>query len=180
MASRSVDGRSAGGAVACPHWLATETGRDVLASGGDALAAEIGGACQATGGFLRAGDLAAYEPEWVAPVRAPHRDVEVVTTPPNSQGITALVMLNALLALGADGQPQANVQVLTRALAGATPGEAVAAPRVRHGRFALEDDAEVLQAEDDLGADTIAALRARGHRVVVTPPRDEGMGHAHA
>jgi gamma-glutamyltranspeptidase/glutathione hydrolase len=294
------------------------------------LAARMGRACEEAGGFLRAGDLAAYEPEWVAPVRAPHRDVEVVTTPPNSQGITALVMLNVLRALGADrlepgsvdhldalvaakraafadrdrhvadpafvavdtdalltpehaaealrlarpiepaptggdtvylcavdgagnacsliqsiyyafgscftagdtgillhnrahyfataeghpnrlepgkrplhtlmasialrdgapwlvfgamgadGQPQANVQVLGRALAGATPAEAVAAPRVRHGRFALEDDAEVLQAEEDLGADTIAALRARGHRVVVTPPRDEGMGHAHA
>jgi gamma-glutamyltranspeptidase/glutathione hydrolase len=41
MASRSVDGRSAGGAVACPHWLATETGRDVLAAGGNALDAAV-------------------------------------------------------------------------------------------------------------------------------------------
>jgi gamma-glutamyltranspeptidase / glutathione hydrolase len=305
-----------------------DAGADDLYRG--ALAAEIDRACHAAGGFLRAGDLAAYEPEWVMPVRAAHRGVEVVTTPPNSQGITALLMLNALRALGADGlepgsaeaieafltakraafadrdrhvadpafvaidtdallapehaaealrdvrppapaptggdtvylcavdaagnacsliqsiyyafgscftagdtgillhnrahhfttaeghpnrlepgkrplhtlmasialrdgapwllfgamgadaQPQANVQVLARVLAGATPAEAVAAPRVRHGRFALEDDAEVLQAEEDLGADTIAALRARGHHVVATPPRDERMGHAHA
>src|SRR5919205_639439 len=41
MASRSVDGRSAGGAVACPHWLATEIGRDVLAAGGNALDAAV-------------------------------------------------------------------------------------------------------------------------------------------
>jgi len=32
----------------------------------------------------------------VDPVRARHRELEVVVTPPNSQGVTALMMLNAL------------------------------------------------------------------------------------
>jgi gamma-glutamyltranspeptidase/glutathione hydrolase len=292
------------------------------------LAAEIDRACRAAGGLLRADDLANYAPGWVAPVRVEHRGVEVVTTPPNSQGVTALLMLNVMRALGAheftpgsadyidafvaakraafadrdrhvcdpafhgidsdallhpahalrslrtaraavgaptggdtvyvcavdhdgnacsliqsiyyafgscftagpillhnrahyfataaghpnrlqpgkrplhtlmaclalrdgapwlvfgtmgaDGQPQTNVQVLARILAGATPAQAVAAPRVRHGRFALEDDAEILAVERDIGLDTIETLRARGHRIVVTPPHDERMGHAHA
>jgi gamma-glutamyltranspeptidase/glutathione hydrolase len=303
-----------------------EAGADDLYRG--RLAAEIDRACRAAGGLLRADDLANYAPRWVAPLRIEHRGVEVVTTPPNSQGVTALLMLNAMRALGAhglapgsadyidalvaakraafadrdrhvcdpafhdvdsdalldpahalrsmraappglaaptggdtvyvctvdhagnacsliqsiyyafgscfaagpillhnrahyfatepghpnrlqpgkrplhtlmaclalrdgapwlvfgtmgaDGQPQTNVQVLDRIVAGATPAQAVAAPRVRHGRFALEDDADILEVERDIGLDTVNALRARGHRVAVTPPHDERMGHAHA
>ena len=45
-------------------------------------------------------------------------------------------------AMGADGQPQTNVQVLHRLLTGDHPGDAVAAPRILHGRFLLEDDSE--------------------------------------
>ena len=67
-----------------------------------AVADEIDAAMRAADGLLRRDDLAAYAPEWVEPVRARHRELEVVVTPPNSQGVTALMMLNALELLGAE------------------------------------------------------------------------------
>jgi gamma-glutamyltranspeptidase len=82
--------------------------------------------------------------------------------------------------MGADGQPQANVQVLHRILAGEGPAEAVAAPRVLHGRFALEDDPDTLHVEADHGPDGVDALAARYPQVAVVPPCSELMGHAHA
>jgi gamma-glutamyltranspeptidase/glutathione hydrolase len=82
--------------------------------------------------------------------------------------------------MGADGQPQTNVQVLHRLLAGAHPQDAVAAPRVLHGRFLLEDDPDVLHVEADLEPATLASLRADVATLDVLSPRDERMGHAHA
>jgi gamma-glutamyltranspeptidase/glutathione hydrolase len=76
--------------------------------------------------------------------------------------------------MGADGQPQFNVQVLHRLLGGASPAEAVAAPRILHGRFALADDPEMLRAEADYG-DAAGELGA-----VQIPVHDSLMGHAHA
>jgi gamma-glutamyltranspeptidase len=66
-----------------------------------ALAGEIDTAFRGAGGLLRREDLAAFAPEWADPVRLSYRGIDVVTTPPNSQGVTALVMLNALAALDA-------------------------------------------------------------------------------
>jgi gamma-glutamyltranspeptidase / glutathione hydrolase len=278
------------------------------------------------GGLLRADDLGAYAPRWVAPIHTRHAGLDVLTTPPNSQGITALLMLDHLAArhadlragadyvhaftaakraafavrdryvtdpddmavpadellregglvwnaaapvaappvggdtvylctadaegnacsliqsiyygfgsgfvagdtgvllhnrghyfsleddhpnrlepgkrplhtlmacmaledgrprfvfgtMGADGQPQTNVQVLHRLLAGAGPQEAVAAPRFLHGRFLLEDDPEILHVEADLDPATLAALEADVAALAVVPPRDERLGHAHA
>ena len=48
------------------------------------------------GGFLRAEDLSAYEPEWVDPVCVKYRDCEVWEMPPNGQGLVALMALNIL------------------------------------------------------------------------------------
>ena len=64
-----------------------------------ALAGEIDVAFRAAGGLLRGEDLAAFEPEWVEPVRLRYRGLDILTTPPNSQGVTALMMLNALAEL---------------------------------------------------------------------------------
>ena len=64
------------------------------------LADRIDAACRRAGGFLRREDLEAYAPEWVAPLRLSYRGLDVITTPPNSQGIAALMMLNALEVLG--------------------------------------------------------------------------------
>jgi gamma-glutamyltranspeptidase/glutathione hydrolase len=82
--------------------------------------------------------------------------------------------------MGADGQPQTTVQVLSRALAGADAQAAVSAPRVLAGRFLVEDDEERLLTESDLGAETISELRMLDHDVEPVPPRDERMGHAQA
>ncbi len=48
------------------------------------------------GGWLRYEDLAAHQGEWVDPVCAPYRDVEVCEIPPNSQGVAALQTLRIL------------------------------------------------------------------------------------
>jgi gamma-glutamyltranspeptidase / glutathione hydrolase len=64
-----------------------------------ALADEIDAAFRAADGLLRRDDLAAFAPEWVDPVRLRYRGHDVLTTPPNSQGVTALMMLNALAEL---------------------------------------------------------------------------------
>jgi len=69
-------------------------GRDAYYGGpvGD----EIARAVQAAGGVLTADDVAAHRGDWVDPVSTTYRDVEIATIPPNSQGITALMALNAL------------------------------------------------------------------------------------
>src|SRR4051812_17297843 len=64
-----------------------------------ALADDIDAAFRAAGGLLRRADLAAFAPEWVEPVRLRYRGLDVLTTAPNSQGVTALMMLNALAVL---------------------------------------------------------------------------------
>jgi gamma-glutamyltranspeptidase len=302
-------------------------GRDLYEG---ALASEFDSALRAADGFLRRKDLEVYAPQWVEPLSVRYRGAEVFTTAPNSQGITALMMLNALTVqqaadhhpgsaahvnalirakraafadrdrhvsdprfvdapighllsldharaaladvppaattsntgdtvylctadregnacsliqslyygfgscftagdtgillhnrghyfslaedhpnrlepgkrtlhtlmacmafeddrlrlvfgtMGADGQAQTNVQVLERLLAGQQPREAVAAPRVLHGRFAAEDDPELLSVEQGLGADVIEELVRQGHDPAVLPDHDERLGHAHA
>jgi gamma-glutamyltranspeptidase/glutathione hydrolase len=82
--------------------------------------------------------------------------------------------------MGADGQPQFNVQVLQQLLAGATPPEAVSRPRVLHGRFALEDDPDLLHVEPPLDDEVVGALHRAGHQVRLTAGPDDRMGHAHA
>jgi gamma-glutamyltranspeptidase/glutathione hydrolase len=48
------------------------------------------------GGWLRYEDFAAHQGEWVDPVCAPYRDVQVCELPPNSQGVVALQTLRIL------------------------------------------------------------------------------------
>lgn len=48
------------------------------------------------GGVLRASDLEAFDAEWTEPLRVRYRHLDVYTTPPNSQGATALIWLNLL------------------------------------------------------------------------------------
>jgi gamma-glutamyltranspeptidase len=71
-----------------------EGGRDVFYTGeiGRAIAAF----CQANGGLLAAEDLAAHRSNWVTPISATYRGYRVYESPPNSQGIAALEMLNIL------------------------------------------------------------------------------------
>lgn len=51
---------------------------------------------EAEGGFVTREDLAAHDSEWVEPISATFRGVEVFQVPPNSQGFVALEMLNLL------------------------------------------------------------------------------------
>jgi gamma-glutamyltranspeptidase len=316
----------AGGDVLRQPELAATLQRIARAGAADLYAGElgdrIGHAVRAADGLLRASDLHAYRSEWVAPVATRVGGLDVLTTPPNSQGITALLMLDfmgasdgrrpgsaayvedfvaakrlafalrdrhvtdprhmaiappdllagavpsavpaippaggdtvylctvdaagnacsliqslyygfgscyvagdtgvllhnrahyfsldhatanvlapgkrtlhtlmACMALesgrlrhvfgtmGADGQPQTNVQVLHRLLAGESPQAAVAAPRVLHGRFVLEDDPETLHVEADVDAAVQASLGDARPRLNLLPPGSERMGHAHA
>ncbi len=48
------------------------------------------------GGWLRYDDLARHQGEWVDPICAPYRSVEVCELPPNSQGVVALQTLRIL------------------------------------------------------------------------------------
>ena len=73
--------------------VATE-GAAVMYGGslGDRIAKAVGNA----GGLLSARDFAEHSVEWVEPIRTTYREYEVVTIPPNSQGMALLQMLNIM------------------------------------------------------------------------------------
>ncbi|ALM51992.1 gamma-glutamyltransferase family protein [Halomonas huangheensis] len=60
------------------------------------LADQIDAFSRDTGGLLRKEDLAGYHPEWVEPISARYRDVDVWEIPPNGQGLVALMALRIL------------------------------------------------------------------------------------
>ncbi len=66
---------------------------------GGPIGEEIARAIQEAGGAMTAEDIAAHRGDWVEPISTTYHGVEVATTPPNSQGITALMALNVLQAL---------------------------------------------------------------------------------
>jgi gamma-glutamyltranspeptidase/glutathione hydrolase len=69
-------------------------GRDAYYRG--PIARTIDAYMRRIGGWLRYEDLASHQGEWVDPVCAPYRDVEVCELPPNSQGVVALQTLRIL------------------------------------------------------------------------------------
>lgn len=94
---------SAGERIQQPLLAATlraiaDGGRDAFYTG--SLAAETARAVATAGGVMTLEDLAEHHGDWVDPICTEYRGVEVATTPPNSQGITALIALNVLTALG--------------------------------------------------------------------------------
>ena len=74
--------------------LIADSGRDAYYRG--SIARTIDAYMRRIGGWLRYEDLAAHQGEWVDPVCAPYRDVEVCELPPNSQGVAALQTLRIL------------------------------------------------------------------------------------
>ncbi|MBW4081181.1 gamma-glutamyltransferase family protein [Paenibacillus sp. S150] len=74
-----------------------ESGAEAFYRGG--LAEQIDAYSRANGGYLRAGDLAAYRPEWVEPISSNYKGYDVWEIPPNGQGIVTLMALNILKGL---------------------------------------------------------------------------------
>jgi gamma-glutamyltranspeptidase/glutathione hydrolase len=60
------------------------------------LAAALVAHLEGLGGWLSREDLARHSSTWVAPIATPYRGYRVCQLPPNSQGFTALQMLNVL------------------------------------------------------------------------------------
>ncbi len=92
-------GYEAGEMIRLPDHAATleaigQTNADAFYKG--SLAEKIDAQSRAAGGYLRAEDLAAYEPVWTEPIRMNYRGYEVCEIPPNGQGIVALMALNIL------------------------------------------------------------------------------------
>jgi len=69
-------------------------GRDAYYRG--PIARTIDSYMRRIGGWLRYSDLAGHQGEWVDPICAPYRSVEVCELPPNSQGVVALQTLRIL------------------------------------------------------------------------------------
>ena len=74
--------------------LIARDGRDAYYRG--PIARTIDSYMRRIGGWLRYDDLARHEGEWVDPICAPYRSVEVCELPPNSQGVVALQTLRIL------------------------------------------------------------------------------------
>ena len=74
--------------------LLAEEGRDAFYRGD--IARKIDAYMKRVGGFLSFEDLARHRSEWVEPVSASYRGVELWELPPNGQGIAALQILNIL------------------------------------------------------------------------------------
>lgn len=78
--------------------LLAEEGPDAYYRGpiGEAIARCV----RSLGGLLSEADLAEHRGQWVEPLRAPYRGVEVLELPPNTQGVTALEALRIVEAAG--------------------------------------------------------------------------------
>lgn len=83
--------------------------------------------------------------------------------------------------MGADGQPQTQVQVLANLIDhGMDVQSAIEMPRWRSGRFLIDDSQERLWVEEDVSPEVLRDLERRGHQLQVTAPWSESMGHAQA
>jgi gamma-glutamyltranspeptidase / glutathione hydrolase len=87
--------------------IATSNSRDFYSG---ELAQAIERFAVATGGPLRADDLAAHTGTWVEPITTSYREHEVWEIPPNGQGIAALVGLNILSGFDLAQHPRDSVE----------------------------------------------------------------------
>src|SRR5206468_6277483 len=67
-------------------------GRDVFYKG--AIAKAIADDIQRRNGLLAAKDLADHRSDWIDPISTTYRGYQVLELPPNTQGVSALEMLN--------------------------------------------------------------------------------------
>jgi len=87
-----------------------------------ALAEKIEAHAKEHGGAMRAADLAAHRPDWVAPLAIDYRGYTLHELPPNSQGIVALAALGILqhfdvASLKVDGADSLHLQIEAMKLA---------------------------------------------------------------
>jgi gamma-glutamyltranspeptidase/glutathione hydrolase len=80
--------------------------------------------------------------------------------------------------MGGKGQPQIHTQVLLRLFRGATPSEAVSAPRWIVGGLAVGQDETTVHIEADVPSHTVDAITRSGMDIRVLPSHSESTGHA--
>lgn len=81
-------------------------GRDAFYSG--AVMKKMLESIQRDGGLLQEKDFLSYAGEWVEPLSATYRGYEIFQMPPNSQGFTALMMMNMLENIEVSAIPRAS------------------------------------------------------------------------
>jgi gamma-glutamyltranspeptidase/glutathione hydrolase len=82
--------------------------------------------------------------------------------------------------MGADGQPQIQLQLYTAMIDyGLDIQEALELPRFLSGRFGLDEARDTLYLESRFPAETVSCLERRGHAVHRWGPWNEQAGHAH-
>jgi len=159
-------------------------GRDVFYTG--AIAKAIADDMERRHGLIRLADLAAHHADWVDPISTTYRGYRVLELPPNTQGVSALEMLNImegfdLKGLGHNSAPYLHTLVEAKRIAfadrgawiadpSATPTEAVA--RMLSKEYAAERRKEI---KPDTVAGDYAPLALDGR---ATPGRiDDPVGH---
>src|SRR5215467_8135420 len=106
-------------------------GRDVFYKG--SIAKAIADDMQRRNGLIRLEDLAAHHADWVDPISTTYRGYQVLELPPNTQGVSALEMLNImegfdLKALGHNSAPYLHTLVEAKRIAFADRGAWIGDP----------------------------------------------------
>jgi gamma-glutamyltranspeptidase/glutathione hydrolase len=156
-----------------------------LALYGGEIAEAMQAHSEAHGGAMRASDLAAFAPEWVAPISTPAWGFDVHEMPPNGQGIAALIALGILrhfdmAALPADSVASQHLQIEAMKIAFADTYAHVADSRAMHLTTAeMLDDAYLAAraaAIDPKRAQTFETGHARrGGTIYLTAADEQGM-----
>lgn len=110
------------------------------------IAEKIGDYVVRLGGFLEAADFAAHQADWARPISTHYRGYDVFELPPNSQGITALQMLNILHGYDLAAMGFASAQTLHL--------------QIEAKKLAFEDRARLLGDPDFVDADIERLLSA--------------------
>ena len=140
-------------------------------------AARLAAGLRRRGSRIDAADLAAFQPEETAPLRARFRDLELLTAPPNCSGV---LLLQALAALDRAGTPDplgAGAGTLARIL---RAGRAQRAATLADPRFAPFDrdawlgEARLAGLADDAAA--VAGERASGDTIAIVTADASGNG----
>ncbi|HLO01585.1 MAG TPA: gamma-glutamyltransferase family protein [Symbiobacteriaceae bacterium] len=146
-----------------------------------ALAQQIDQFSRETGGLLRAEDLAAFQPEWVEPIKVDYRGYQVWEIPPNGQGIVTLMALQMLE--GFDFPAREDVQAYHRAIEAIKIAFADAHAQVTDPNHMAYTSAELLnpayvaQRRELIGAQAIdpqAGEPPKGGTIYLATADDEG------